>query len=126
LTTKSRHSLLVRDAIRRADALEAAGDLEGAVAALSAAIEEESDDPWPRALRGRIFKLRTQWRDAIKEFDDALKLKPRAPTTLFFRGQCRAMIGDFDGALADCRHQLRWVPFPPGSPGTGSDVIVRG
>lgn len=99
-----------RASVSRADQLEESGDLESAIAVLTDGIREDPADPSLFARRGRLFKLRKQWRAAIADFDTALGMKPDAATTLFFRGQCRATIADFDGAITDFERCIRIQP----------------
>jgi tetratricopeptide (TPR) repeat protein len=100
----------VAELVTLSDELEESGDLEGALAALTRAIAKASDDPWPFARRGRIYRIRKQWRKAIADFDSALALKFDSPTTLFMRGTCRATIGDFDGAIVDLERCIQFQP----------------
>jgi len=90
------------DAIRKADALEEAKDLAGAIDVLSAAIVLAPQDPRLHAIRGRLFDGQRQWAEAIQDFDSAISLDPNPPATRFFRrGQSRTMVGDLQGALQD-------------------------
>jgi tetratricopeptide (TPR) repeat protein len=100
----------VKEVLRRTDALEDAGDLAGAIEAFSAGIEKLPDAPVLYALRGRLYRIRKQWRKAIADFDAALALKPDLPTTLFFRGTSLAIIGEFDRAIADLEGCIRLQP----------------
>jgi tetratricopeptide (TPR) repeat protein len=90
--------------------LEEEGDLDAAIAVLTDAIDRLPTEPWLTARRGRLFRIRKEWRKAISDFDAALAIKPDAPTTLFFRGTCRAELGDFDGAIADLERCIQIQP----------------
>ncbi len=68
------------------------------------------DAPWLLARRGRLYRIRKQWRKGIADFDAALALKPDAPTTLFFRGTSLAAIEEFDRAIADLESCIRLQP----------------
>ena len=103
-------SEVAKAAVSRSDQLEEDGDLDGAIAVLGDAIRQDSTDPLLAALRGRLFRIRKEWRKAIADFDTALAMKPDAPTTLFFRGTCRAEVGDFEGAIADLENVIRLEP----------------
>ncbi|KYF69163.1 hypothetical protein BE15_20290 [Sorangium cellulosum] len=98
---------MVEDAVARSDILEEAGDLDGAISVLSGAIRIVPDEPWLLARRGRLFRIREEWRKAIADFDVALAIKPDAPTTLFLRGTCRAELGEFEDAIADLESCIR-------------------
>lgn len=98
-------------AMRRADALEdEANDIDGAIQALSEAINLAPESPKYWALRGRLFALQKRWREAINDFDNSLAKKPNAPTTLFGRARARAMINDLDGAIADFERCVELQP----------------
>lgn len=98
------------EAMRRADALEDANDIDAAIQALSEAIDlaPESAKYW--RLRGRLFALQKQWLEAIRDFDNSIAIQPVAPTTLFGRGRARAMIDDLDGAIADFERCVELQP----------------
>lgn len=89
------------EALERARALEKADDLDGAIAAMSEAVDADPDSIKYRALRGRLLSMRKKWRAAIRDFDSVLAVKANAPTILYSRGRARTMIGDFAGAIAD-------------------------
>ena len=82
----------------RASALEADGDLDGALQAITEAVELAPEKPVYRALRGRLYSLQKQWRAAIRDFDRVLAVKPNAPSALYTRGRARFMIDEYDGA----------------------------
>jgi tetratricopeptide (TPR) repeat protein len=94
----------------RANGLEDAGDIEGAIQAMSEAIRLAPEKAAYRALRGRLFTLVEKWRAAIRDFDDALALKPNHPTWHFGRGRARFMIDDLDGAIADFERCIALEP----------------
>lgn len=87
--------------VRESERLEELGDLDGSVALLTAALEETPEEPWLWARRGRVRRIRKDWRNAVLDFDRALALRPNGPTTLFLRGTCLAELGEFDGAIRD-------------------------
>lgn len=93
-----------------ADELEEAGDMEGAMKAISRAVDIDRENPKYRALRGRLFYLRGSWRDAVRDFDSALACKPDAATTLYFRARARSMMDDLDGAIADFERCIALEP----------------
>lgn len=101
---------LAEAAMKRADALEEAGDLKGATQAMSEAIELEPDRMRYRALRGRLFSLQEDWRAAIRDLDKVLAVKPNASSVLYTRGRARFMVDDFDGAIADLGRCIELEP----------------
>lgn len=101
---------LAEEAMRNADALEEANDIDGAINAMSLAVEIEPESIKYRGLRGRLFALQRKWRAAIRDFDSVLAKKPNAPTILYGRGRARSMIDDLDGALADFEQCIALQP----------------
>ena len=102
----------------RADSLEEAGDIEGAIQAMSEAIKLAPAKAVYLALRGRLFTLNQKWRAAIRDFDHALAMKPDSPTWLYFRGRARLMADDQNDAIADFE---RCIALQPGA----SDAWVQ-
>jgi len=98
------------EAIRKADEAEDRGDLASAQRILSDAVEVAPDVPRLRARYGRLLHLDGQWREAIVQFDAALAIKPKAASTLFFRGRAKSMLEDMEGAIADFETTLELQP----------------
>lgn len=103
---------LAEAALKRADALEDAGDLDGAVQAMTKAIELEPNRMKYRARRGRLLSMQENWRAAIRDFDSVLAVKESAPSILYSRGRARFMSADVDGAIADLE---RCISLEPGA-----------
>ena len=101
---------LAERASLRADELEDANDIDGAIRAMTEAINLNPEHPKYWALRGRLFHKQKQWLKAIRDFDKALKLKPDVPTTLYFRARAREMLDDLDGGLADFERCIALEP----------------
>lgn len=99
-----------KDALERARALEKADDLDGAIAAMSEAVDADPDSIKYRALRGRLLSMRKQWRAAIRDFDSVLAVQANAPTILYSRGRARAMLDELDGAIADFERCIELEP----------------
>ena len=91
----------VRDLIARADSLEEAGDLKGAIVEISRAIELDPESPVLRYQRGLLFLSSEEWQSAIQDFDVALESQPGAQNTMFRRAIARSISEDLDGALRD-------------------------
>lgn len=89
------------EALRRSKALEAAEDLDGALVAMSQAVDLAPDSIRYRGLRGRLLSLKKQWRAAIRDYDSVLAIKPNAPTILYSRGLAKAHLDELDGAVED-------------------------
>lgn len=92
-----------------ADELEKQGQLDGAIAALEGFLASNSV-PRVHARLGRLYYLKKQYNQAIEQFSIALKAKPDAPTTLFFRGQALSMLGKLESAIRDFDACLRLQP----------------
>lgn len=103
-------SAATRTRVDEAFALEEAGDIGAAIDLLTQAIELAPGDAYPRACRGRMFKLRGQWRRAIADFDAALAIRPAAPAVLFLRGCALATIGHARAAIADLVRSTEILP----------------
>ena len=99
-----------RTRVDEAFALEGAGDIDAAIDRLTQAIEHAPGDAYPLACRGRMFKLRGQWRRAIADFDAALAIRPAAPAVLFLRGCALATIGHTRAAIADLVRSTEILP----------------
>jgi len=101
---------LAEAALKRADALEDTGDLDGAVQAMTKAIQLEPNRMKYRARRGRLLSMQENWQAAIRDFDSVLAVKESAPSILYSRGRARFMSAEFDGALADLERCISLDP----------------
>jgi tetratricopeptide (TPR) repeat protein len=87
--------------------------IEGCSAVIAAG--RESAEKLVRAYenRGIAYSVNGDYRRAIDDYSEALKLKPSdASVTLFGRCHFRAIVGDLQAALADCNESLRLRPSP--------------
>lgn len=110
-----RGSVLLLDAeLGRADALEAAGDRTGAIAALSSLAERHPDNYAVFAALGDILATDERHDSAERAYTRALELLvPEDPTRWvvhYTRGITRDALGDWTGAEADFRAALEIQP----------------
>ena len=86
----------------RAREAEIRGDLDRAIAELTAALKINSQvaDLW--RSRGRMLVKKGDYRNARNDFSAALELRPDDAWTLSMRGMCRLHLGELDAAIADC------------------------
>jgi tetratricopeptide (TPR) repeat protein len=94
----------------RADELEDANDIEGALQAMTEAIRLDPENPKYWALRGRLFYVQKKWHMAIRDFDKSIAMKPHSSTTIYFRARARGMLDDLDGAIEDFERCIALEP----------------
>ena len=98
---------VVRDIAVRADALDEADDLPGAIDEISKAVEIDPHSPVLRSRRGMLYYFSEEWQLAIQDFDLAIEAQPDFVLTMFFRGRAKSELGDLDGALRDFEEVVR-------------------
>ena len=59
--------------------------------------------------RGELLKLQGDFHGAIEDFNVALRLEPQNTMALSSRGDCKRMLDDCDGAMADLYLGLIWL-----------------
>jgi tetratricopeptide (TPR) repeat protein len=98
----------ISDLQRQGFAKRQKGDLDGAIASFTAAIESAGEPRTPdeallNALICRALALRAkgQVQEALNDYDEALRLKPTWLVGLFYRGNARIIAGDAAGAIED-------------------------
>jgi tetratricopeptide (TPR) repeat protein len=88
------------DLLAEARRREGAGDLRGAEALLTTALERAPSAPlWNQ--RGMIVAAQGRWEDAIADYDRALALDPTLSASLHNRGWAHYQLGHHRLALAD-------------------------
>jgi len=92
----------VEDLVKRAEALWGAGDLQGALALLDAAIVKEPDHAGARRTRGNVRLHAKDRTGARADFDHAVELDP---------ADVEALVGQGMAARADGRHADAVVAF---------------
>lgn len=88
------------------------GDIEGAIADLTAAIRLGPPLAVPHLNLGGIYALRGQWADARAEIDQGVALDPTAARAndYFTRAAAREELGDIPGAYADYQKAAELAP----------------
>jgi len=87
-----------------------AGRRNEAFRLLQQAIEAEPANPRGWFVRGRFHSLDRQPAKSIADFDQVLKLNPRAAAAFQYRGEEHFKLGQIEGALADFDQYLRLEP----------------
>jgi tetratricopeptide (TPR) repeat protein len=90
-----------RDYCNRGVAREKKGDLDGALADYTRAIELNPHDATPYNNRGLVKVAKGDLDGALADYDRALQIRPRNFETHDNRGVVRQKKGDLDGALTD-------------------------
>jgi tetratricopeptide (TPR) repeat protein len=76
-------------------------DLEIALNDCEAAIQLRADYAGSYDSRGLVLLRLSRFREALLDFDDALKLSPKLPSALFLRGVTKRRLGDAAAGDAD-------------------------
>lgn len=97
-------------AVRTADALEDAGDIPGAIEALTSELRAQPGNAPLLARRGRLNYLTKQWPEALDDFTKALAEKPDAESTLYYRGMTNAELNNVEDAIRDLTAVTRLNP----------------
>lgn len=95
-------SALHTDHISRAYEKEAQGDIDGAIAEFSLAIEQQADRRKEAyGAVARIKEKKGDWNGALATYDDLIRLNPNDPDSYWIRATAKKKHGDFEGAMAD-------------------------
>ena len=103
----------VSDYVTRSRELAAAGDVDGAIALLDAALTVEPENPLLYVERGLRILLLYEWDRALVDFDHALALDPSYADAYYARGLLYASVPDASArpdAVADFEQYLRLQP----------------
>jgi Flp pilus assembly protein TadD len=87
-----------------------AGDLEGAIADFTAAIELAPRELAPRYNRGNALTLAGDLEGAFSDYTEALRISPEFAPAYQRRGLTRQRMGDLEGAMRDLDTALRLDP----------------
>jgi len=99
------------------------GDLEGAIADFTAAIELAPDEFGPRYNRGNARSLAGDLEGAVADYTDTLDIAPDFAPAWQRRGLTRQRMGDLEGAKGDLDEA---VQLEPGDPTTlGERAAIR-
>jgi len=93
-------SALTPDEIAAAAALEK-DDADGAIAALTRAIDKKSNPLYDHVMRGVAYAKKGQQEQALADFDEAVKAKPEDVDARFRRGGTRFQLKQYTGVIED-------------------------
>jgi tetratricopeptide (TPR) repeat protein len=85
-------------------------DLNGAIKALTAAIEHDPDNALAYLTRGDAHRARGELDSALADFSEAIRLAPQSPTAFHNRAAVHYDHGSLDRAIADYTAVLRLDP----------------
>lgn len=94
-----------------AEAAKAAGDLFGAIAALTQSLTKQDDYRAARLLRARILADMGQHNEALADADALVTIEPDNEDFRLLRAACLAAAGRTDEAEADLQHVRQLNPF---------------
>jgi hypothetical protein len=93
------------------------GDLDGAIADFTAAVELAPGEHAPRYNRGNARSLGGDLDGALADYTDAIEIAPEFAPAWQRRGLTKQRRGDLEGALADLDEAVRLSPDEPSSYG---------
>jgi len=86
------------------------GERKQAFALLTEAVDSDKINPKFRYVRGRLYALDRQHEMAVADFNEVLKLNPKAALAFQTRGEEQFKLGRFKEALADFDRYLELTP----------------
>ncbi len=86
------------------------GDLQGAIADYTLAIQLDPQNSRAYSQRGSARYKTGDWAGAVEDFTRVIQLAGGEARTYFNRGLARYRLGDYEGAVADYTHALRLNP----------------
>lgn len=89
------------------------GDLNGAIALFSQAIQVDPKFAPAYQNRGFALSLQNNLDAAISDYNQAIQLDPKNVDAYYNRGTAKGQQGDFDGAIADFNQVLQLRPQSP-------------
>ncbi len=98
------------DYLNRGNAKHEKGDLDGAIADFTKAIELDPGYAWAYGRRGNAKQAKGDFDGAIGDYTKAIELKPDYADAYGCRGQTKEFKGDLDGAIADCTKAIELRP----------------
>jgi lipoprotein NlpI len=97
--------------VARAVELFEKGERQQAFAVLTRAVDSDKSNPKFRYVRGRLYALDRQHEKAIADFDEVLKVNPKAALAFQTRGEEQFKLGRFKESLADFDRYLDMTPL---------------
>lgn len=102
--------------VRRAAAtFEHTGEVDQAIADLTAALKIKADDADTLAMRGGLYLINNEFEKSIADFNEALKLVPEHLPSLAGRANAYVQFGDGEKAIADFSEVIRLKPDDAGA-----------
>lgn len=80
------------------------------IKSLTARIAQNPDDVSALYRRGQVYASKGAYSQAIRDFDDTLRINPKDVEALNNRCWTRTVVGELQGALKDCNEALRLRP----------------
>lgn len=103
----------VEDWVRGGQERQDKGDLDGAIADFSKALELDPKNLEALFYRGNARLAKNDLDGAISDYDAGLLIAPQEPSLYLNRGAARQDKGDLDGALADFGRSIEFGPLSP-------------
>ena len=101
--------------------------LEGCTAVIDGGHETPESLADAFRIRGNVYRDRSQYETAVKDYDQAIKLKPDMYLAYFERGLARTRNGQHDLAIPDYDQTLKLKPdFPPAFHDRGIAYLHKG
>ncbi len=83
------------------------GDKEAAEKLLAESIEKNSKLPYPRAERAYQRMQNNDFKGALEDYNEVVRLEPNEPENYINRGLVKEKLNDHAGALADYSHAIK-------------------
>jgi tetratricopeptide (TPR) repeat protein len=100
---------------RRATLRNAVGDIDGAIADYSAAIQHmKKEEPVLYGIRSALYLGIRDYQNALHDSTRLLELQPNSEIGYANRAAARMFLGDIEGAIADCDSGLKSNVSPSG------------
>ncbi len=90
----------------RGNADQGEGNFENAIADYSDALQLDPDNSSLYYERAEAFAGGDDFSNAVKDLTVLVQLRPHDASAFTYRGWCRTEIGDYRGAIADCRKAI--------------------
>lgn len=98
------------ESLQRADALREAGDINGAIAALTGVIDADPGNGRAYFRRGFLLVGKGDSASGMADFTKAIELNAGEANVYYNRGLLKAQEGDLEGAIADCTKAVELSP----------------
>ncbi len=103
----------VRGYSRLAELLVELGDLTGATRNIEAALKQNAQDTDALLMRGRLNTLNGQYREAVSDLDQVLRMEPAMPSALYYAADAHLANNDATQARLYVNRLLSFYPRNP-------------